>query len=94
MKIYKYTIRQQSGIQAVEVSGIERVLSAMEQDGKMVLYVIVDEKKETLNKFISVAVIPTGGDVAEVLKDGFKFINTINIGNGLLMWHIFYKIIL
>ena len=104
MKIFKHPLKI-TDAQLVRVPRLHKVLSVIEQNGKLVLYVIFNENdKQTVD--IQVVIVGTGnpcfnGDVEDVEQvelmptlrgielPFYKFIGTVSMPPG--VWHVFVK---
>lgn len=84
--VWKYKLDHM--VQKVELPVGAKILSAVIQDGQVVVYAFVnsdEEKKETV-EFVAQ---PTGESSVERLNE-YTFLDTVMVANG-LVFHIFYK---
>ncbi|MCK5236178.1 MAG: hypothetical protein KAR06_04250 [Deltaproteobacteria bacterium] len=64
------------------------LLSVVEQRGSVVLYVLADFSQPS-NVRHTIKIFGTGHSINE--NEGYKFLDTVKMGDGILMWHIFFK---
>jgi len=89
-KIYKYVLDNVKG-QTIKLPQGSQVLSVMNQYDKIVLYALVpDNKKYTEN--VSIKIVGTGHDIDFNIDPtcGYKFLGTVSLYDGELMFHVFY----
>ena len=84
--IYKYTIMPTNKQDLVIPS--DKILSANEQRGDIVVYAIRDERLEPIN--YTFRIIGTGHPIDYDISE-YTFLNTVKMHNGSLMFHVFYK---
>lgn len=87
IKIYKYIINNYK--QRLVIEGCERLLSAENQNGNIVVYAQVNSNL-TNRSIFDFLVVGTGEEINEKITD-YKFLGTINQYDRGLMWHVFYK---
>lgn len=85
--IYKFILHPAS--KTILTSGSYKVISALAQDDNIVIYGLVDVEDETV-KEIEYIVLGTGHYIEKVKLEGFEFINTVQMNNGLI-FHVFIK---
>ena len=73
-----------------------QLLSAVEQNGEIVIYALVDirEKHDTYiipDVTYNILVLGTGHEVARWKLDSYTFLDTVKMNDGVLMFHVFYK---
>jgi len=84
----KFTLKDHES--NLEIPEGYEVLSVVEQHNKIVLYCIVNPENELVDaQFL---VIGTGWDIPDKATDDMKFIGTVVISNGALVWHVFQNI--
>lgn len=95
MKIFKYVLAE--GKQIIKVDHLVKVLSVAEQNGDIVLYCIVDESNSnvypnywTKSNEVEVLIVGTGHERKESLEV-YRFLGTVNVMDGKLMFHIFWR---
>ena len=75
--------------QVFGIRNYEKMLSVIEQRGKLVVYAMVDAWEGPTD--IEFAVIGTGRPVGECDSEGWKFLGTVSTCGGGLIWHVFYR---
>jgi hypothetical protein len=85
-KIYKYILKFED-IQTLEIPS-NKILSVKEQNNQIVIYALIDDKIEPI--IYNFAINGTGNTITFDI-DNFKFLGTVKINNGRLMFHVFYK---
>ena len=90
MVVYKYEL-DWSEHQRIEVPRYSKVLNVKEQKDKAVIYVLCNES-ETLKSTLEVLVVPTGYVIPQTGLISYTYLDTVNIQDGNLMFHIFYKL--
>ena len=89
-KIFKYIIPPQDNCELVLPVG-SKILSVAEQRDNIVIYVLVPVSDEELStKKVKILVTGTGHTIHESMYE-YKFLGTVNMYNGTLMFHVFYK---
>lgn len=86
-RIYKYELNEQ-GVQTLKMPKGAEVISAIEQNNKVIVYAIVDITKENEEREFSV--IGTGWNIPDELLESNKFIGTVKVG--IFVWHVFFKV--
>ncbi|MEK6881675.1 MAG: hypothetical protein AABY22_18795, partial [Nanoarchaeota archaeon] len=87
--IYKYQIPILNENE-IEISGLIKVLSIVEQYENPVLYALVDKEDKKLSR-IRVIILGTGHDARKLMDKEWKFISTLKFHDGDLMFHFFIK---
>lgn len=92
--VYKYPL--DPNYPKLSIPGHGELLSAVEQKGDIVLYALVNvrEKHDTYiipDRVYDILLLGTGHEIPAWKFEGHTFLNTVNIGNGDLMFHVFYK---
>lgn len=85
--IHKYPLVI-TGQQGVDIQGYMGCLSAKEQRGKLVLYVMVDTDSALQCKTLSIRIVGTG-NVAQT--EDYRFVNTVVMKDDARVWHIFIR---
>ena len=90
--VYKYPL--DPSYPRLDIQG--SILSAVEQKGDIVIYALIDKFEKYDNhvayeRAYEFAVLGTGQEIKDWKLDGFTFLNTVNISNGDLMFHVFYR---
>lgn len=94
-KIFKYPLGITDN-QTIKLPRGAHILSVMNQHDNIVLYALVndDEKK---NVSVSIKIVGTGHSVnfpicsPMFVNDAYKFLGTVSLYGGELMFHVFYK---
>lgn len=86
-KVYKYVLKA-TDEQVVEIPSID-ILSVESQLDNIVVYALVDIDNPIVNCY-TFRVYGTGHDIKNDI-DSFKFLGTVKMHNGSLMFHVFYK---
>ena len=89
--IYKYQIP--FGIlkeNEIEIQGLIKVLSIVDQYEKPVLYALVDTEDKKVSK-IRVIILGTGHDARIIMNEEWKFISTLKYNDDNLMFHFFIQ---
>jgi hypothetical protein len=86
-KIYKYVLKATEE-QVIEIPSIN-ILSVESQLDDIVVYALVDDNILIPNRY-TFRVYGTGHDIKNDI-DSFKFLGTVKMYNGSLMFHVFYK---
>lgn len=87
-KIYKYTLKP-TDFQILELPKKSNIISVIEQKNQIVLYAIVnDDISET--ELYDIIIKETGHDLPENF-DLYTFLGSVNLINGSLIFHVFYK---
>ena len=87
-KIFKYVLDPVDN-QVVDILLPATLLSVEEQRGNIVLYALVDDESNVTIP-IDVAIIGTGNIIRQNLS-AYRFMGTVKLMNGGLMFHIFAK---
>ena len=85
IRIYKYTLDIKD-FQLIDISGFIKILSVIEQDDKLVLYTIIDSESR-ISSAIPIFIYGTGNDCDEAYNK--RFINSVSMFDGRLIWHVF-----
>lgn len=94
-KVFKYNL-EVTDEQTLKLPPGSRVLSVMNQRDNIVLYALVNPiNNKNLTEDISIRIVGTGHDIDFFipnpnLADGYKFLGTISLHGGALMFHVFY----
>ena len=85
--IYKYELQPGELVQKVKLHKEHKILSVIEQAGKIQMYVIVniDSEPEEVNIYVN----PTGMQLPDNIITHFDFIGTVSLFNGIFVAHIF-----
>ncbi|TPG68647.1 hypothetical protein EEL31_09010 [Brevibacillus laterosporus] len=86
--IWKYTLNI-ADTQTLEFPVGSEILSAVEQDGKIVMYALVNPNQDE-KMIIRVRVYGTGHEVNDEIQS-YKFLNSVKFSDTLIM-HVFYEI--
>jgi len=87
-KIYKYTLKP-TDFQILELPKKSNIISVIEQNNQIVLYAIInDNMSET--ELYDIMIKGTGHDLPENF-DLYTFLNSVNLIDGSLIFHVFYK---
>lgn len=86
-RVYKYVLKA-TDEQVIEIPSIN-ILSVESQLDDIVVYALVDIDNPTPNRY-TFRVHGTGHDIKNDI-DSFKFLGTVKMYNGSLMFHVFYK---
>jgi len=87
MRIWKYPLKVEDD-QCFMIPFNGEVLSVINQKGNLVLYALVDET-ETRMEDVNIKIIGTGNWIDDEDFIGYKFINTVQLADGNLVFHIF-----
>lgn len=94
-KIFKYNL-EVTDKQTLKLPPGSHILSVMNQRDNIVLYALVwpTENKEVYED-VSIRIVGTGHDIdffipAERFGGGYKFLGTVSLHGGALMFHVFY----
>lgn len=87
-KIFKYILNLVDN-QVVDIFLPATLLSVEEQRGDIVLYAIVDDESNATIP-IDIAIIGTGNVIRQNLS-AYRFMGTVKLMNGGLMFHVFAK---
>jgi hypothetical protein len=89
-RILKYKIPVQDEYHFELPVGSE-ILSVAEQHNEIVVYALVAVTDEDMSKRkVDIHVIGTGHYIKKSIKE-YKFLGTVNLYNGRLMFHVFYR---
>jgi len=93
-KIFKYKL-EVTDEQIVKLPSGSRILSAMNQYDNIVLYALISDN-EINTEEVSIRIVGTGYDIdffipSAVFGGGYKFLGTVSLYDGKLMFHVFYK---
>ncbi|GAG68016.1 unnamed protein product [marine sediment metagenome] len=86
-KIFKYTLKALD-VQRLYLLTGSKLLSVEEQYGNIVVYALVDDVQGGLDCF-KIFVKRTGHPADDI--DDSKFLGTVKLGEGKLMFHVFYR---
>lgn len=86
--VYKYPI-DITDEQVIKLPLGSKILSVIEQNNKIVLYAIVSPGIEYTREVI-IRIVGTGNEIPLSL-DEFKFMDSIKLQNGNLVFHVFMK---
>ena len=84
-KIFKYPL-EVTDYQTIEIKSPAILLSAVEQNGQIVMYAIVDDLEYGIP--VDVRIIGTGNPIKEDIEN-YKFLGTVSLMGGRLMFHVF-----
>jgi hypothetical protein len=88
--IYKYKV-EITDESTIKMPAAAKVISVAEQGNEIVLYAMVPfDNDPEITKNISIRVVGTGHKIHFDTSE-FKFIGTVSLHFGKLMFHIFYK---
>ena len=87
-KILKYPIPIKDESQ-IDLPIGSKILSAVEQNDTIVMYAMVNTEITDVRP-VTVRVIGTGNLIENQMTE-FKFLGTVNMHRGLLMWHVFVR---
>jgi hypothetical protein len=96
-KIFKYNLEVVDK-QTIKLPPGSRVLSVMNQRDNIVLYALVHPiNNKNLIEDVSIRIVGTGHDIDFFipnpnLTDGYKFLGTVSLHDGALMFHVFYMV--
>lgn len=89
-RIFKYALKIQDE-QTLELPVGSQILSVAEQRGKMVVYALVAVTDENMSKMkVKILIKGTGHVISENISE-FKFLGTVKLMGGDLMFHVFYR---
>ena len=87
-KIYKYDLSMEDR-QIISLPLNSKILSVKDQYDGIVLYALVDTEREEQEKH-SIIIHGTGHSADDL--EGYKFLGTVKLMNGQLMFHVFYNL--
>ncbi len=87
-KIYKYVLKSVDE-QTINLPQGYQILSVMNQFDKIVLYALVSDNKK-YTEDVSIKIVETVHDI-DFNTAEYKFLGTVSIYNGELMFHVFYR---
>ena len=85
--IYKYELNPEKPVQKVKLHKEHKILSVIEQIGKIQMYAIVNIDSEP--KDVDIYINPTGVQLEDDILTHFDFIGTVSLFNGIFVAHIF-----
>lgn len=85
MKIFKYKLS--IGITTLKIPAPAKILSVQTQEGEPMVYAMVDDKKEFVEKKILTVMTGKENDL-----EGFRFIGTLMLSGGMFVLHAFEKV--
>lgn len=85
--IYKYEL-DITGTQSIKLYAGYKILSVQEQNGKLILWVVVNTDNNP--QFMQIEIVGTGHEITEPneLFAYWEHISTVQMNNG-LVWHVF-----
>jgi len=86
MVIYKYVLKA-TDTQVIPIPCPNRILSVAEQHGNVVVYANVDIASTKMKDY-TFQIRGTGHNADDL--DGYKFLGTVKLHGGDLMFHVFY----
>ena len=86
-KIFKYQL-EITDYQTIEVKSPAVLLSVAEQNNQIVMYAIVDDLEYGIP--VDVMIIGTGRPIKDDVEN-YKFLGTVKLANGRLMFHVFAR---
>ncbi len=94
LKIFKYPL-EITDDQTIKLPHGARILSVMNQHDNIVLYALVNDKEKKIES-VSTRIVGTGHDIdffipAAGFGGGYKFLGTVSLYDGKLMFHVFYS---
>lgn len=94
LKIFKYPL-EITDDQTIKLPHGARILSAMNQYDNIVLYALISDN-EINTEEVSIRIVGTGYDIdffipSAVFGGGYKFLGTVSLYDGKLMFHVFYS---
>ena len=89
LTIFKYVL-QIADEQVLKIKGCIEVLSVMEQYDMVVLYTLVDTEATEVRE-VSICIVGTGHPAAHARREGYRFLGTVKLLRGHLVWHVFCK---
>ena len=88
MRIFKFVLKVENS-QELELPRGSRILSVCEQNGEIVLYAMVDTTISA-NIIYDISIFGTGHPIP-ILCENQKFLGTVGLHEGKLMFHVFYN---
>lgn len=85
--IYKYELQPGEQVQKIALKKWYKILSVIEQAGKIQLYAIVDIDSADYSP--NIYVHPTGMQLPDNIIEDFEFIDTVSLFSGNFVAHIF-----
>jgi len=90
-RIFKYPL-EIADRQIIKVPAGGIPLSIIEQRGDVVLYASVPEDNDPeITKDLEIHIVGTGHIIAFDTVNDFKFLGTVSVEGGQLIWHVFFK---
>ncbi len=86
--IYKFALKM-LGLEDAKIPHFGRIISAINQEDRVVVYSEIDLGEITKN--VRFAVLGTGHKTGHIDKS-WTFLNTVPTNNAQLVWHIYYKV--
>lgn len=87
--IWKYTLNNNNELTHIDLPLGAEVLSVETQGSEIVLYALVNPNERATQQ-IEVRTYATG-QVIDVNITDYRFVGTVKMFNGALMYHVFYK---
>lgn len=87
--IYKYPIDSMADIIAMPAGA--KILSAIKQFNRIVVYALVDENNMEMEEFEFIRVITGGVSSGQYTLENYQFLDTLVFGNGSYIEHVFYR---
>lgn len=92
--MFKYILdpdkRESDGSNIIELPKWSEIKSVIEQRGEIVVYAIVPSIVEEMQRHLF-QVIGTGHNIPEDVLDYYKFLGTVSLRQGTLIFHIFHR---
>ena len=85
-KIFKYPL-QVTGEQTIKLPYPAHIQSLGEQEGQLVAWAVVDDKREADNE-VDFLIVGTGHELPDQLPNHIQFTDTVQMSNG-LVWHVY-----
>lgn len=87
--VWKYTLAAKEW-QTIEMPLGAKILSAEEQNHQIVVYAAIEDTKTDMFEDREIIVLGTGHETHYDLNE-YRFLNTVKMENGSLMFHVFVK---
>jgi len=84
--IYKYVLTT-TNYQEIAITGYRQTLSVKEQRAGLVLYALVDTEIFST----SILVVKVQGTSNDADVEGYRFVDTVIMSNGVRVWHVFIR---
>ena len=88
MKIFKYSINI-TDRQIINVSAVSKILSVVNQQNNIVMY--VEEDEEIVNRIIIDVQVVGTGNVIDFDVNVYDFIGTVPMYDCMYMWHVYAR---